>query len=198
MGCSTYYQAIPEESALFRELLSNRRLATVLDRFFISGDRPLDIDEAGSQEIDEALDDIRAHQPDEFRSRADVEAVLAELKAKIRRADVQHPGLIARTAFLEKCHDDIKERLIGYLDSTGRGDESELVHTMIFGKHHFCEGLQAECIPSLTVMEVAALLRTIPPDVLYRDHEDWSREDYEWWRELFLLAAERGEAILVY
>jgi hypothetical protein len=199
MGYSPYYQAIPEGSRLFSRLRANRRLATLMDQFFPSASRPLDLYEAGEDEVVEVLEAVVEMEGGLFASPADAGQALAELREEIARAEVQHPGLIARTAFLNKSQDDIEVRLVKRLTKRGRADAAAFVDALLFGAEDFAEGFQARLVPSELVAEAAAALRDVEPELLFgAAEEDYHREDYRAWRRLYLEAGARGEAVLVY
>jgi hypothetical protein len=52
--------------------------------------------------------------------------------------------------------------------------------------------------PSRFVAEAAKALRGAEPESLFSAEEDSALEDYREWRQVYLQAAERGEAVLVY
>src|SRR5690349_24337448 len=104
MGHCPYYQAIPERGALYERLRSDRRLAVLVDQIFPLGTRPFDLDEGEiyREDLEDTLTYLAAEEPGLFPSRTDVEATLGELRAELERAEAESPGLVGRTAFLNK------------------------------------------------------------------------------------------------
>ncbi len=146
---------------------------------------------------------VNRHGP--FASRAEVDDTFTELRAAVRGLTESNPGLIDRVAFLEKCHDEIEGPLSQALERSGCDEAPEFVRTLLYGDHRLAaemyprlENQQLRIVPASLVKKAAPMLRDLASDRLFaRDEQDWLWESYLQWRELYLQAAERGEAVLV-
>jgi hypothetical protein len=205
MGHCPYYQAIPERCALHERLRTDRRLAALVRQIFPLGSRPFDLDEGETcrEDIEETLTRLAAEEPELFKSRADVEATLSELRGELERAEAASPGLVGRTAFLNKSQYEIEERLTRALEDRGVLDGAGHVKTLLTGAEEFAPGMNLDLfvVPAPLVREGAALLRDLDLAAIIdpsEDAYDWLEEDYPPWRELYLQASAQGEAILIY
>jgi hypothetical protein len=204
MGYCPFYQAVPESSTLLARLRGDRKLATMMIRLFSYGSCPFDLDEI-EDELDDHLDRMTEDCPDVFGSRAEAEATLEDLRRELASAEASYPGLVARTAFLNKSQHEIEERLVRALDERGVAEPSERVKALLWGVESFgppgANFGQWGYVPSALVKEGAALLRDLDLKAIITEDEDaydWLEEDYPPWRDLYLQAAALGEAILVY
>ncbi len=201
MGYCPYYQAIPEDSELFARLRTDERMALVLDHFFPRGGRPLDLDEEPKRdENDEILDAIAEAAAERFSSRDEVAEVFDALHALIAQAERAHPGLLGRTEFLNKTQDSIGERLAERLTTLGQADAQATVDRIICGGESFARGFEARLNPAETVARIAEILLPIEAESLWNDEDELDDLglDYGKLRNLYLAAAVKGEAVLVY
>jgi hypothetical protein len=205
MGHCPYYQAIPERGALYERLRTDRRLAALVHQIFPLGSRPFDLDEGETyrEDLEETLSYLTAEEPELFRSRADVEAALSELRSELERAEAGSPGLVGRTAFLNQSQYEIEERLTRALEDRGVVDAAGRAKTLLRGPEEFAPGMDLGLfvVPAPLVREGAAMLRDLDLAAIIdpgEDAYDWLEEDYPPWRELYLQASALGEAILVY
>ncbi|MHB1555867.1 MAG: hypothetical protein ACYC61_00165 [Isosphaeraceae bacterium] len=201
MGYCPYYQAIPEDSELFARLRTDERMALVLDQFFPRGSRPLDLDEDEKRyENDEILDAIAQADGELFSSRDEVAEVFDALHALIAQAERAHPGLLGRTAFLDKTQDTIGASLVERLSAGGHADAREMADRIICGGERFARGFEARLNPAETVARIAEILLSIEAESLWNDEDELDDLglDYGKLRNLYLAAAVKGEAVLVY
>jgi hypothetical protein len=197
MGYAPYYQAIPEQSDLFRQLQVDGKLVRLLECLFELGARPLDLDEAGQEDLDDTLEYLAFRESDTvFRSLEDAKQTLLKLRAGIEQANRLSPGLIERRAFIEKVQDKIEERLALELQRRGTTDAADLARSLISGERHLAGRFWL--VSAGLVSQAASLFRGIEPDTLFdRVAEDCLYDDYRDWRDLYLHAADRGEAIII-
>jgi hypothetical protein len=218
MGLCLGYQALPEDSALYRRLLDDRRVGELFARLFLYGGGPFAPRNLTFDDLSDLLDDLARHS-EVFESRRQAEETARQLFDLVNRAIVRYPGLENRRAYLDKAHTWIKERLLGEIKARGHRDRAgePLVERLIHG----CEGfprpnpapllpifgdeappdlgplLPLSVVPPPVVREGAEFLREFAPDDLFEDPDHFLREDYGPWRKLYLEAAERGELILI-
>ena len=155
------------------------------------------------EDLANVLDDLAEHS-ELFESREQVEETARRLFDMVNRVIARSPGLEARGAYIEKTHDSIKERLVEVMRKRGGQDEGdvELVEQLLYGwggedfpKVAGCPLLTV--LPASVVSEGAELLRQFAVDHLFGDPDDFLREVYGPWREMYLRAAERGEAVII-
>jgi len=192
MGYAPYYQAIPEQSELFRGLQTDNQLAQLLANFFTLGSRPFDLDETGQEELDNVL-----HSQTFFRSQEDAISALERLRKGIEHANLLSPGLIERSCYIEKTQDEIEKRLVEELRRRVAANPQTRPETWISGERLFAGEFRLVSAPLVSI--AASLLQDIEPDLLFdRSGEDYLHDDYRHWRDLYLRAADRGEAILIF
>jgi hypothetical protein len=203
MGYSPFYQAIPEASDLYRGLEADPRMAQLLAYLFPYGSRPLDLWEDGELLNDpEALDHFVKWHP-LFASRADAEATLHSLSQLIDRTSESYPGLIDRVAFVEKSLDQIEDRLRSRVEPAllGRALKSDgwLFSSEDLSPSETLQTLsQSFGIVSRSRVElVASVLDEIDGDSLFDQDEDHLLDDLKSLKELYRIASELGEAILI-
>jgi hypothetical protein len=130
---------------------------------------------------------------------------ISEFLAEVERTRAEFPGIERRRATLEKCSSDIEERLKQALEKV-RTDAAELTRNLMFGDELLAAHLRqpGEDIPGLVslpvVREGAAALELLKPEALFPSGDDWQkwcRDNYGWWRQAYLEAAEHAEEILV-
>jgi hypothetical protein len=201
MGHPLILQALSPGRRLFARLASDEKVGTLFAQLFNCGGGPYTW--PGLPDLDEILSDFAGTGP--FASRADVDRAMADLLADLEEARAEHPGLESRRAYLDKTQWDIKERLAAELRRRGRGDADGLVEAMLFGAGRLTppgvegpmgDGLRV--VPAADVQEAARVLGAVAPEALFDpSREDWLCADYRAFRELYLAAAEWGEAVIV-
>ena len=204
MGVSIYYQAIPEQSALFRRVQTQKAISTLFDFLFPYGNGIFHIFDIDKEELDEILDEI-AEYCEVFDSRADVDQCLNELRMELERANISYPGLADRNAYLEKIQKVIEERLSQELKRRQLDNHLDYVEKLLYGNQALAPfyaeyKAQALLVPSSVVRDSMQMLKEIDPEALFEVAEDPHRyylEEFRWWREFYLEVAEKGEAAIV-
>lgn len=223
MGYCPYYQAIPENCDLFRLLDDDLQAAKLFTGFANCGARPLDLFEEGPEDVQDRLD--YGYEGDvDFPSVADVKDAFQRLHHAIERSVAANPGLMDRTAFLNKSQDEIERLLRLHAEALGDPEAIESVPRLLAGVRPFAEPLfdfvdrwnEAATapevgtfspfwlVPARHVQQAASFLRPLDFDrliaidpALNSGTIEWLAEDYPAWRALYLQAANLGEAILV-
>lgn len=205
MGVSIYYQALPEHSALFKRVQTEKAFSTLFYALFPNCFNGifylLCMDK-------EELDDILDHlvEGEVFDSRAEVDRLFNQLYIELERADASYPGLVYRNVYLEKSQKVIEERLLRELKKR-HINNFEYIEKFLYGNQALAPDLYGEIedqiwlVPSSVIQDGAWMLREIKPEVLFGSTRDLDQQYYlerfEWWREFYLEAAETGEAAIV-
>ncbi len=203
MGLCLRYQAMPESTALYQQLLVDRRIAALFARLYNYGSGPFAPTTLHIEDLADALDYLAAHS-ELFESREQVEEAARRLFDMVNRATARSPGLEARGAYIEKSHDTIKERLVEEMRKRGDYDEGDedLLEQLLYGwgdeEFPKLAGYTLlTVLPASVVSDGAELLRLFAVDALFGNPDDHLREDYGPWREMYFGAAERGEVVLI-
>ena len=77
MSVTLLYKAIPEQTALFQRLRSDRKISILFTKLFRYGGGPFHVDDLEPEERQDILDGIAENEA--FRSRAEVDALLIRL-----------------------------------------------------------------------------------------------------------------------
>ncbi len=201
MGVSVLYSAIPPGSTLYARLQSQKALSILVAYLFPYGCGIFRFFEIEPEEIDEILEDfIETHQ-EIFGSELEADRVIAQLRSELRLTRQAYPGIEDRRASLEKSSAEIKERLSQELSRIKIANADEIVDKLMFGDQTLAPTLLSTeeslgLISRELVSEGASIFRQIDPETLFTRNE-WCFEDFERWRNLYLLAAEKNEEILV-
>ena len=175
MGYAPYYQAIAENSELLRLLRTDRQLTELLGYVFTLGSRPLDLDETGEDELNDALDWLVRNSI--AVNRQEAEAILLRLRTAIAEADRVSPGLLDRCRYVEKTQYEIESRLGIELEKRGVENASDLAAAWINGDSVLVDSFRL--VSSATVASAAALLRNTEPEQLFGgEREDYIQDDY--------------------
>jgi hypothetical protein len=203
MGHSLSYQALPESSRLFAQLQNDPKVGTLVVQLFNCGGGAYTW--ASLDDLDAILEGVAEDNPQLFAARVDVDRVMANLVAALEEARAAHPGLEHRRAFLEKTQWDIEKRLTRKLKRRNRPGPHGLVQAILFGEELLTppgvegplgDGLRV--VRPARVAEAARVLREVAPGALFdKEREDSLYDDFQSWREMYLAAAEQGEAVLV-
>jgi hypothetical protein len=194
MGAYGCYQAMPEESRLFRRLRTERALCVMYASSIHQPRGPYDIAHLPPSELADYLAEI-AKEP-VFGSRAAVDRVFADLQAELLSAAEEYPGLPHRAAYFKLS--DFDEYLADALANAGRADAAALTHQIVMGTESFAPGMfgrgdmPLRVVPSPLVAEAAGLLRNIGPEQFPGWEEEW-----EAFRSVYIEAAARREAIVI-
>jgi len=210
MGVSVIYSAIPLSSALYARLQREKPFAILMASFFHHGDGifhffKFHFSEIEPEQMYEILEWLTEMYQDTFRSELEAEQMMAEFRSELRRTCQAYPGIENRTVRLVGKSSNIEERLIQELTRRQIANANAMVTKLIFGDQAVAPTLLPEedslgLISRELVREGARILRQIEPESLFKGNEEWERwylNDFENWRDLYLSADERNEAILV-
>src|SRR5262245_53761787 len=101
MGLCLGYQALPEDSSLYRQLLDNRRIRELFALLFLYGGGPFAPTTLHIDDLSDVLEHLVEHS-DVFESRSQAEVDARHLFELISRARARYPGLGDRRVYLEK------------------------------------------------------------------------------------------------
>ncbi|MEH2286731.1 hypothetical protein [Nostoc sp.] len=200
MGVSVLYSAIPPGSTLYARLQSEKALSILVVSLFPYGCGIFRFFEIEAEEINEILEDVIETHQETFGSKLEADWVIAQLRSELRLTRQAYPGIEDRTASLEKTSVEIEKRLSQELSRRKFANANEIVEKLMFGDQTLAPMLSTEeslgLISRELVNEGASIFRQIDPETLFTRNE-WCFEDFERWRNLYLLAANKNEEILV-
>ena len=204
MSTHSYYQALPEQSRLFQRLRTDRALHTLYADLTLLGGGPLHLSDLDPSEIDETLDYLTEDRA-AFKSRAEAERTLSELRQELKQACTSFPGIEDRAAYFEQVHRELETLLPRELSRVGYDLAEPLVQVLLYGDDLLAPALgdyrnsplRLNAAP--VVQEGARALFALKPEVLDRAIEDvdFPAEDYERRRSVYQEAARRGEVVIV-
>jgi hypothetical protein len=205
MGVSVHYWAIPPQSRLYARLQEDRAFNALMASLFPYGGGIFRFSEIEPEGVEEILDDVVQRQRAALGPGPAARRRIAEFLAELERTRAEFPGIERRTAMLEKCSPEIEERLIRALQHV-RTDAAELTRHVLFGDKELAAHLRqpGEDILGLVslpvVREGAAALERLRPEELFpsgEGREEWYRDNYLRWRQVYREAAEHAEELLV-
>ena len=202
---SVLYSAIPPTSTLYARVQKEKAFTTLIVSLFDYGCGIFCFFEIEPDEVEEILGWVMEAHQDTLGSESEAKRWIGEFRAELERTRNLYPGIEDRTAFIEKCSDEIEKRLLQKLREKQGEDASELVSKLMFGEQTLAPHLlpaddSLELVSLSLVQEGAKILREITPEMLFaRDQgwEEWCLENFEEWRNLYIEAAEKSEEILV-
>lgn len=103
MGLCLGYQALPEDSQFFRQLLVDRRLGVLYSHLFLSGGGPFSSWTIYIDDIADLLDDL-AQSRELFENREQTEGTARALYELVNQSIRKYPGLENRQVYLDKTH----------------------------------------------------------------------------------------------
>ncbi|OYD96822.1 hypothetical protein CDG76_08655 [Nostoc sp. 'Peltigera membranacea cyanobiont' 210A] len=200
MGVSVLYSAIPPGSTLYARLQSQKALSILVVSLFPYGCGIFRFFEIDPEEINEIFEDVIETHQETFGSELEADRVIAQLRSELRLTRQAYPGIEDRRASLEKTSVEIEKRLSQELSRRKFANADEIVEKLMFGDRILAPMLSTEeslgLISRELVSEGASIFRQIDPETLFARDESCF-EDFEGWRNLYLLAAEKNEEILV-
>ncbi|AVH63332.1 hypothetical protein [Nostoc sp. 'Peltigera membranacea cyanobiont' N6] len=201
MGVSVLYSAIPPSSTLYARLQREKALSLLVVSLFPYGCGIFRFFEIDPEEVNEILEDVIETHQETFGSELEADRVISELRFELRLTRQAYPGIEDRTALLEKTSVEIGERLSQELLRRNVANADEIVDKLMFGDKTLAPTLLSTeeslgLISYELVSEGASIFRQIDPETLFARDESCF-EDFERWRNLYLLAAEKNEEILV-
>jgi len=203
MGLSVIYSAIPPNSNLYLRLQREKALNTLVSFIFSDGFGIFHFFEIAPEDIEEILENIVDVYPEVFKSKLDIEMIVAELQSELKLTRQTAPGIDYRTAMLEKSSEAIKQRLVQELSRKQVANAEDVVQKLLFGDRTFAPDLlspEEETLGLISrelVREGASIFRQIDPKTLFAENEDWYFEQLEELKQLYLDADEHNEVILV-
>lgn len=207
MGVVICYSAIPPTSTFYQRLQTEKALATLVATLFHCGGEIFQFFEIEPDEVDylEILDEVIEEYQDVFGDEFEADRWVGEFRDEMRRTRKAYPGIEHRRAMFEKSASEIEARLTQPSIKTQGKDCSEIIRKLIFGDRDFVpdlvpSGYWLGLVPRSLVQEGAKLFQGIDPDTLFTEAEDqdrWYRDQFKWWRDLYLEAAEKNEVILI-
>lgn len=208
MSFAIHYTAIPPTSTFYKRLHTERPLATLVATFFPEGNgiyRFFEVDINEINDLNESLDEVIKQHQDIFGTDLEADMWIAEFRDELRRTRKNYPGIADRRAMLEKCASEIEERLLQEITKKQDENVNLTVRTMIFdGERDFIpdslpEG-ELKLVTLPLVQQGAEFLRDIDSSTLFTEAEDWDRwyrDQFDWWKSLYLMAAEKEEELIV-
>ncbi|MEH2094766.1 hypothetical protein [Nostoc sp.] len=201
MGVSVLYSAIPPSSTLYARLQREKALSLLVVSLFPYGCGIFRFFEIDPEEVNEILEDVIETHQETFGSELEADRVISELRFELRLTRQAYPGIEDRIALLEKTSVEIGERLSQELSRRNVANADEIVDKLMFGDKTLAPTLLSTeeslgLISYELVSEGASIFRQIDPETLFARDESCF-EDFERWRNLYLLAAEKNEEILV-
>ena len=197
------YSAIPPSSELYSRLQSQKALARLLVWLFPYGCGIFRFFEVEPDEIYEILENVVEVYPDIFESKLELDRVIAEFRSQLTLTRQAFPGIEDRTAMLEKCVDEIEQRLVQELTTRQVADAREIVQKLLEGDRTFAPDLLSPedetlgLISRELVREGASIFRQIVPRTMFAENEDWYLKQLQELKDLYLAADEHNEVILV-
>lgn len=203
MGFSVIYSAIPPSSNLYLRLQREKALNLFVSFIFSDSFGIFHFFEIDPEDIEETLENIIDVYPEIFKSKLDVDRIVAELQSELTLTCQTSPGIDYRTAMLEKSSSEIKRCLIQELSRKQIDNAEDFVQKLLVGDRTFAPNLvppneydSSNLISRELVREGASFFRQIDPKTLFAQ-EDRYLQDLEELRDLYLGADENDEVILV-
>jgi hypothetical protein len=208
MGVSVMYSAIPPSSILYKRLQQEKAFSILVSDLFIYGNGIFRFFEDPLGEVKDILEGVIAAHPDVFGSPDQANQIIADFRAELSRTRQSYPGIEDRRAMIEKSVDAIETCLIQQVTEQRMQNAEEMVEKLLFGNQSLAPHLLTSedeplgLISRDLVREGAKLLRLVNPDTLYTGDPRWNGDEW-WldhlkdWRELYLVADELNEEILV-
>lgn len=200
------YSAIPPSSELYSRLQSEKALNILLVDFLFPFSCAIFyvFEEVELREIDEALEGIIKMHPTIFKSKLELDWIVADLRSLLNFTCQTFPGIENRAARLEKSWQEIEQRLVQELLRRQVTNAEEFVQKLLEGDRTFAPNLLSageyeslRLISRELVKEGASIFRQIDPKTLLAEDEGWYLDDLEDLKDLYLAADEHNEVILV-
>jgi hypothetical protein len=207
MGVSIKYNAIPINSSLYQRIQTEKPLCHLVNNLTIYyGGLFSFFDNDPYDETQDILDGLIEAHLDVFGSKAQADLVISDFRAEIDNMRQKHPGIENRTALIEKSFDDIKHCLVQEFFQRQLQNSDELVQKMLIGDQGLAPNLlkredyPINVISKNLVREGAKILELIEPEQLQLNvpyWAEWGLEHLKAWRNLYLMANNYNEIILV-
>jgi hypothetical protein len=205
MGVSIRYQAFPPQSIFYARLLKERAFQVLLHTLSPHGCGIFLFHKLDPEEIDEILEWVIEEHQDALGPEPQAREWVKDFLNELDRVRETFPGIERRSVLLEKCLDEVEQRLIQHFAKMQSANATEMVNKLLFGDqevppppHPYVAALG---LVSLSlVREGARELERTQPESLFPKGDasaEWCLGQFERWRQLYLDAAERGEVILI-
>lgn len=199
------YSSIPPSSELYSRLQSEKALNILLVDFLFPFSCAIFyvFEEVELGEIDEALEGIIKMHPTIFKSKLELDRIVADLRSLLDFTCQTFPGIENRAARLEKSWQEIEQCLVQELLRRQVTNAEEFVQKLLEGDRTFTPDLLSPedetlgLISRELVREGASLFRQIDPKTLFAENEGWYLEQLQELKALYLDADEHNEVILV-
>ncbi len=176
MGFSVIYSAIPPSSNLYLRLQREKALNLLVSFIFSDGFGIFHFFEIDPKDIEESLENIVDVYPEIFKSKLDVDRIVAELQSELTLTCQASPGIDYRTAMLEKSSSEIKQRLIQELSRKQIDNAEDFVQKLLFGDRIFAPNLLSpdeyeslNLISCQLVKDGASFFRQIDPKTIFAE-----------------------------
>jgi hypothetical protein len=205
MSVSLIYSAIPPSSTLYIRLQREKSLAILVVSLFSYGNGLFNFFEIDSEEIDSIFEDIIRQHQETFISKLETHRLIDELRSELMRTREAYPGIENRTAMLENSSAEIEKKLLQELSRKKVSNAAVVVEKLMFGDKILAPNilLKEESLGLISrdiVTEGARLLENIDPETVFPKNEfpdEWCLDHLKMWRDLYILADEKNEEILV-
>lgn len=207
MGVSIMYNAIPLDSRLYTRIQAEKPLCYLVNNLTIYGGGLFsffDVDPFNEKQ--EILGDLVEAHPNIFGSKSQADLIISDFRTEIDNARQNYPGIENRTALIEKSFDDIERCLIQEFSQKNVQNPDEFIRRLLMGDQSLSPNLLTkedypiDIVPYNLIQESAKILETIAPEQLQIDvpyWTEWGLEQLKAWRDLYLMASEHKEVILV-
>jgi hypothetical protein len=203
MGQALHYIAIPPSSSLYARLRSENAFAVIMASLHDYGGGIFKFQSLTDDERAEAIYNLVERESDALGPPGQARRHIDDFFSEVDRLRLAHPGIELRTLYLEGRTDNaIKEQVSRELARAGYVPGLESLFFMdrlLFGDEALTlpsANKPLQVVPAALVAQAAKMLEEIDPFDLFPDNEG-QLDDFDDWRQLYLDAAARREAILV-
>lgn len=210
MGVTLFYQAIPEQSTLFTRLKTDDAAFLLFTEFYNRGSGPFLLADISAEEMSEVQEHLGRSPEGEavFETVAGIEKALASLDETLQEMKQRYPGIEYRTAMLEKNSEDLYEFLAPFFQASIGEQGPILLRIIMDGSEQAFtppgvskSGKWLGLVSADRVQQAGKLLQPLTSERVFaeaaEDQKEWLMEDYEHWRNVYLLAAQNDEAMIV-
>ena len=204
MGLSIHYQALPEQSTLFKRLQTEKAFNTLFYHLFKGGNGILDMFDLDKEEREEILEWM-VEDEEVFSSEVEVERYLNELCLELKCAEAVHPGLVNRHAYLEKDHQYIEELLSQELKRKELNNYIDYLEKLLYSNQKLAPKLHEQyedqllLVPSSVIQDSSLMLHEVEKawfEITGGIFEDrWGR--IQRWIKFYIESADKGEAVVI-
>jgi hypothetical protein len=132
MGVCVHYWTIPPQSRLYERLQEDRAFNILMAYLFPHGGGIYRFSEIDREEVEAVLNDVVERYRAALGPEPEARRRIADFLAEVERTRAEFPGIERRWAMLEKCSEEIEERLTRAFQNV-RTDAAELTRKVMFG-----------------------------------------------------------------